>query len=314
MTAAVQIQKTNKVFKLPDGNKIPAVGLGTWKSTDEDAYNSVLAALKSGYRHIDTAWAYGNGAQVGKAIKDSGVPREEIFVTSKLWCTRHNDPEKALDESLEALGLDYLDLYLIHWPIFLNPNGNDPKYPKKPDGTRDMVEDWSFVDSYRVFQKLKGTGKVKSIGVSNFSKKNLETLLNDPSTRIKPAINQIECHPYLPQNKLVQYCKEQGILVEAYSPLGSTNSPLFKDPTLIAIAEKYGVSVATLVISWAIWRETVVLPKSVTPERVDANIKTIELSDDDGRIIENLANKMGRTMRFNDPTWPIEIFNDDDEK
>ncbi|ODV94615.1 hypothetical protein PACTADRAFT_85848 [Pachysolen tannophilus NRRL Y-2460] len=305
-------KNSTKVFTLSDGNKIPALGLGTWQAHENEAFLACLIALKAGYRHIDTAWVYGNEEDVGKAIKASGVPREEIFVTSKLWCTHHNDPEKALDESLKLLGLDYLDLYLIHWPIFLNPNGNDPKFPKRPDGSRDMVEDWSFVKSYELFQKLLDSGKVKSIGVSNWSIKNLEILLNAPTTKVKPVVNQIECHPYLPQKKLLKYCKEKGILIEAYSPLGSTNSPLFKDETLLKVAKKYGVSTAAIMISWAIWRGTVVLPKSIRPDRIEENLKTIELSDEDGQIIENISTKMGKEIRFGCPKWPVNPFNDDD--
>lgn len=245
----VEASNSTKLYKFYNGKEIPALGLGTWQSTDEEAYNAVLAALKAGYKHIDTAWIYGNEAQIGKAIKDSGVPRSELFITSKLWGTKHTDPESAIKESLKLLQLDYLDLYLIHWPVTLNPNGNDPKFPKLADGSRDLLKDWSFVKTWELVQPLVAKGYTKSIGVSNFSAKKLKTLLDLPTTTIKPVVNQVELHPYLPQPKLLEFCKENDILVEAYSPLGSTASPLFKDETLIKIAEANGVSVATIMIS-----------------------------------------------------------------
>ncbi|ABN65453.1 Aldo/keto reductase [Scheffersomyces stipitis CBS 6054] len=303
--------KATKVFQLNDETSIPGVGLGTWQSTNDEVYNAVLTALRYGYRHIDTAAAYGNESVIGRAIKDSGIPREELYITTKLWCTKHDNPEAALDESLSNLGLDYVDLYLIHWPVFLNPNGNDPKFPTLPNGKRDIVTDWNFVKTYELLQPLVALGKTKSIGVSNFSVTNLEKLLNAPTTKIVPVVNQVELHPYLPQQQLLEYTKKHGIVLEAYSPLGSTNSPLFKDETVVKIAEKNGVSPATILISWALWRGTVVLPKSVTESRVQSNFEVINLSDEDGQTIDNI-HKVKGVHRFINPNWdPVVVFDAD---
>jgi len=303
--------KSTKVIKLNDGSSIPAVGLGTWQSTSEEVYNATLTALKYGYRHIDTAAGYGNEEEIGKALKDSGIPREELFITTKLWCTRHQDPEAAIDESLKRLGLDYVDLYLIHWPVHLNPKGNDPKFPTLPNGKRDIVFDWSFIETYELLQPLVAKGKAKSIGVSNWSVSNLKKLLAAESTKITPVVNQVELHPYLPQHELLAFAKLKGITLEAYSPLGSSDSPLFKDETIVKIAEKYGVPPATILISWAIWRGTVVLPKSVTASRIESNFEVVDLSDEDGKEIDNIHKVKGIKRIINPPWDPVVVFDTD---
>lgn len=305
------VYKSDKSVKMNNGAEIPLVGLGTWQSTDQEAYDATIAALKSGYRHIDTAWIYGNEAQVGKAIKDSGVPREEIFITSKLWCTKQNDPLSAIKESLKLLQLDYLDLYLIHWPVCLNPEGNDPKFPSRPDGSRDVLVDWAPAKTWELMQPLVAKGLTKAIGVSNFTITNLDKLLKLPTTSITPAVNQVELHPYLPQPKLVKYCQDNDIVVEAYSPLGSTGSPLFTDPELVKLAEKNGVSTATIMISWAVWRNTVVLPKSVSAKRIEDNFKIIDLSDLDGELVNQISVKSG-IKRFGLPNWGVPVFDSDE--
>lgn len=295
------------------GATIPAIGLGTWQSTEDEVYNAVLTAINTGYRHIDTAFAYGNEKIVGKAIADSGIPRSEIFVTTKLAPIDAVHPEKAIDVSLQNLGLEYVDLYLMHWPVALNPeNKSDPLVPRKADGLRDILLDRSFIDTYVEMQPLVKKGKARAIGVSNFSVKNLKKLLADSRVQIVPAANQVELHPYLPQPKLFEYAKLQNIILEAYSPLGSTNSPLFEDKGLIALSEKYNVSPANIMISWAVWRGTVVLPKSVTPSRIESNYKVVELSDQDGKAIDAISKSLG-TKRIVNPDWnPIVVFNDDE--
>ncbi|CDK27565.1 unnamed protein product [Kuraishia capsulata CBS 1993] len=299
-------------YPLNTGAKIPAVGFGTFQATDEEAYSSVVAALKAGYRHIDTAWIYGNESQVGQAIKDSGVPREEIFVTTKVWGTFHQKPLENLEISLEKLGLEYVDLWLIHWPVPLNPNGNSPRMPTNPDGSRDVVpeSEWDFVKTYELVQEAVALGKAKSVGVSNFSIKNLKKLLAAPTTKIVPAANQVELHPLLPQPELIEFCKQNNIVVEAYSPLGSTGSPVLKDETLIAIAKEYEVSPATIAISWAVWRNTVVLPKSVTASRIESNLEIVQLKDEDGERINEIAKKNGPKRLINPPWAPYVVFND----
>ncbi|EMG49110.1 NADP(+)-coupled glycerol dehydrogenase, putative (Aldo-keto reductase, putative), partial [Candida maltosa Xu316] len=262
--------------------KIPAVALGTWQSPPEDAYKATLTALKNGYRHIDTAAIYGNEEGVGKAISEAGIPREELFITTKLWNTEHKNIEPALDVSLKKLGLDYVDLYLIHWPVSTDA---ETKLP---------YADYDYVDTYRELQKVyKDTKKIRSIGVSNFTKKKLERLLSSKGIDVMPAANQIEAHPLLTQPELYDYLKEKGILLEAYSPLGSTDSPLFKNKVILEIAEKNGVEPAQVLISWAVQRKTVVLPKSVTESRIISNLETFTLSDDDFETLNKLSDSFG---------------------
>ncbi|EGW31833.1 uncharacterized protein SPAPADRAFT_62446 [Spathaspora passalidarum NRRL Y-27907] len=291
----VQLKANTATITLNDGTKIPFVGLGTWQAADRDeAYNATLAALKNGYRHIDTAAIYKNEEYVGEAIKDSGIPREEIYVTTKLWNTDHKRAKEALETSLKKLGLDYVDLYLIHWPVSTDP------------ATGENYKDWDYVDTYKALQKLykESNGKIKSIGVSNFNKERLERLLSDPEVTIVPAVNQIEAHPFLPQPELYDYLKEKNIIIEAYSPLGSSNSPIIKNPAIVSIAEKNGVEPAQVLISWAVQRNTVVLPKSVTEARIISNLKTFTLSDEDFATLNKLAEVEG-VNRICNPGWNV---------
>lgn len=239
------------LFTLNTGAKIPAIGLGTWQSEKGLVATAVAYALAHGYRHIDAALVYQNESEVGQGLKegfDSGLKREDVFVTTKLWNTYHRRVPEGLDESLKSLGLDYVDLLLMHWPVAENQNGSHPLLPKLPDGTRDIDRDWSYVQTWHAMEKLLQTGKVKAIGVSNFSVQFLETLLKE--AKVVPAVNQIESHPYLPQQDIVDYCQSKGILVEAYSPLGSTGSPLFQDEGVQRIAERYGVGPGTVLINY----------------------------------------------------------------
>lgn len=299
-------------MKFYNGQQIPATGLGTWQSKDDEVYNAVLAALKVGYKHIDTAACYGNEEPIGKAIRDAGVKREELFITTKLWGTDHTRPQHALETSLKKLGLGYVDLYLMHWPVPLNPNGNHPLFPTLPNGNRDISQDWDFIKTYELMQKLIDLGKTKAIGVSNFSVTNLEKLLAAQTTTIKPVVNQVELHPYLPQHKLLQYAKENDILIESYSPLGSTDSPILNDEVVVKIAEKNNVPPATILISWALWRGCVVLPKSVSGNRIEANFNVIELSEEDGKELDEL-HKLRGIKRLVLPNWsPVVVFDSDE--
>lgn len=289
----MSLRINTNVIALNNGNKIPAIGLGTWRAKEKGvAAKSVEAALRNGYRHIDTAAAYQNEEEVGEGIKASGVPRSEIFVTGKLWNTSHDNVEGALNTTLKKLGLDYLDLYLMHWPF--NIDGDEKAKP----------EQYDYLETYKKMQKLVGTGKVKAIGVSNFTKPILQKLLADKEVTVKPVVNQIEAHPLLPQEDLKAYLTEQGIVIEAYSPLGSAGAPLFKNETITAIAEKNNVEPAQVLVSWAVQRGTVVLPKSVKESRIISNLKTFTLSDEDFSTLNELSEKDGVT-RTCKPIWGV---------
>jgi len=292
-------------LKLNTGAPIPAVGLGTWQSQPNEVANAVEVALKAGYRHIDGAWIYGNESEVGEGIRKAGVPRDQIFITTKLWATYHRNPEQNLDDSLKLLGLDYVDLYLMHWPIPMNPKGNDPKFPKKEDGSRDLDLDWSYIQTWHEMQKLLATGKTRAIGLSNASIGFIEPLLADPHTTVVPAANQVESHPYLPQHELVDYCKSKGIVFTAYSPLGSTQSPLLEDDVVVEIAKKHHASPSQVLISWQVARGVSVLPKSVTPGRILANFVQVRLDEGDIAALNNLHQK--KSVRFIKPAWGVDL-------
>ncbi|GAA5881875.1 hypothetical protein JCM3774_005762 [Rhodotorula dairenensis] len=285
------------------GHGIPAVGLGTWKSGPGEVAFAVKTALQNGYKHLDLAWIYNNEREVGEGIRASGVPRREIFITSKLWCTKHRNVEAAVRESLELIGTDYLDLYLMHWPVPLNPNGNDPKFPKKEDGSRDLDTEWTINQTWAQMEALLEKGLVKGIGVSNFSEPMLDDLLK--TAKVMPAANQVELHPYLPQHELLEYMHEKGIVAEAYSPLGSSNSPLLNDEDIQRIADKHGVRPGTILISYQVNRNVVVLPKSVTEQRIIENLKIVQLDPEDMELLNSLHKTKGQ--RLIKPDWGMDL-------
>lgn len=259
-------EQVDRVMSVPDitlynGVRMPRLGFGVWQVGDDEAEVAVATALEAGYRSIDTAQAYGNESGVGRAIGKSGLPREELFVTTKLWNGEH-DYDRALsafDASLDRLGLDYLDLYLIHWPL-----------PKS--GGR-------FVAAWRAMEKILKDGKTKAIGVSNFRPEDIDRLRDETDT--VPVLNQIELHPYLTQQSLRAFHADRGIATEAWSPLGQGKG-LLDDPLLRGLAEEYGRSPAQIILRWHLQSGNVVIPKSVTPSRIRENIDVFgfELSDE----------------------------------
>ncbi|KAJ7513055.1 Aldo/keto reductase [Mycena galericulata] len=301
---------TVPTVKLNSGYEIPILGLGTWQSKPEEVIEAVAYQLKhSGSKHIDCAFGYGNEKDVGAGIVASGVPRSEIFITSKLWGTWHSRVEECLDQTLANLGTDYLDLYLVHWPVPLNPNGNHPFFPTLPDGKRDVDHSWDLKDTWKQMEALVKKGKVRSVGVSNFSQMNLEKIL--PTAEIVPAVDQLELHVYNPQHKLLAYLRSKGIHPQAYSPLGSTGSPLFKDETVVEIAGKYGLQPADVLLGYLVAKDIITLPKSVTPSRIAANVSgtlnaVAKLQPADIAALDGLA-AAGKQKRFIMPPWPVDL-------
>ncbi|MFC7625393.1 aldo/keto reductase [Microlunatus sp. GCM10028923] len=250
---------------LNDGNKIPQLGFGVWQVSTEDIVTSVAKALEVGYRHIDTAAIYGNEEGVGRAIAESGIPREELFITTKLWNDKHghDDALAAIQTSLEKLGLDYVDLYLIHWPT-----------PAKDN----------YLEAWLALEEIKSKGWSKSIGVSNFLEDHLRKVVAESST--VPTVNQIELHPTFSQEPLVAVNSELGIVTQSYSPLGLAKD--LANPQIQELAGKLGRTPAQVILRWHVQKGYVVFPKSVTPARIEENfdIFGFELSDDDLAVID----------------------------
>jgi diketogulonate reductase-like aldo/keto reductase len=246
--------------KLSNGLEMPAVGLGTWLTPDDDtAVEAVKTAVDAGYRLIDGAAKYENEKSVGKGIRECGVPREELFVTSKVWNTErgYDKTMASFDKTLSDLGLDYLDLYLIHWPASEN-----------------QFEDWRAInaDTWRALEDLYKSGRVKAIGVSNFKAHHLKALIAD--SEIKPMVDQIEFHPGFMQYETLEFCRDNDILVEAWSPLGRRK--MLGDERIVSLGKKYGKSPAQICIRWCIQNGVTPLPKSVTPERIRENIDVFD--------------------------------------
>jgi 2,5-diketo-D-gluconate reductase A len=254
MTSAETL--TSPVLSFHDGRTIPQLGYGVWQVEDDVAERVVGEAFRVGYRHIDTAAIYGNEAGVGRAIASSGLDRDELFITTKLWNADQGRDKvaPAFETSLDKLGLDYVDLYLIHW-----------LQPKRG----------LYLETWEEFAKLKESGRVRSIGVSNFTVEALEEIQRE--TGVVPVINQVETHPYFPQAELRAYEESKGILHESWSPLGQ-GKDLLEDPVLREIAQNHGVSVPNVVLGWHLALGNVVIPKSVTPERIAQNWTALALT------------------------------------
>lgn len=344
-------------------------------------------ALTTGYRLIDGAYCYGNEDEVGQgiraAISKGAVKREDIFVVSKVWATYNTRVELGLDKSLKSLGLDYVDLFLVHWPLLMNPDGNDDRFPKLPNGDRDIIRSYNHVDTWKQMEAVLETGKTRSVGVSNvcasssclllfplclvlsssalfpsfplslfpssplssflcprssrrrpsfplsshprpsslfpsfplthtnlaqYSKRYLEQLL--PQATVVPAVNQIENHPGLPQQEIVDLCREHGIHIMAYSPFGSTGGPLFTAEPIVQTAAKHGVSPASILLSYHVARGSTVLAKSVTPARIDANKTLVELDVTDLALLNAYSDglaKAGKLQRFVYPPFGVDF-------
>ncbi|MBO8415899.1 MAG: aldo/keto reductase [Proteobacteria bacterium] len=260
---------------LNDGQRIPLLGFGVFLMKGDETAQAVSCALKCGYRHIDTAAIYGNEAEVAAGIKDSGVPRDEIFITSKLWNddTKSGEVRRALETSLKKLDTDYLNLYLVHWPV---PG---------------------FAKAYAEMARLHQEGLIKSIGVSNFPTEFVDELKKE--CEVIPAVNQVECHPHLNQRVLLDDMRRRGIALEAYSPLGGekSNGALRNHPKLIEIAKKHGKSPVQVLIRWQLQRSVIVLPKASKPEHIKSNAEIFNFVLDDTDLLN--IGSLNQDLRYN---------------
>lgn len=250
-----------EMVTLNDGNKIPAVGFGVFLIPNDGAtYEAVTQALKAGYRHIDTAAAYFNEAEVGKAVKDSGIPREEIFITSKLWLQDYGyeAAKKGLETSLEKLGLDYVDLYLLHQPY------------------GDVAGAW------KALEEAKAEGKIRTIGVSNMTPKIWKEFV--PQFATMPAVNQVECNPFFQQKELRALLAENDVKIEAYQPLGHGDETLLSHPDIVKLADKYGKNPGQIILRFEVQDGLIVLPKSTNPQRIAGNIDIFDFELSDGEM------------------------------
>ncbi|KAG5635650.1 hypothetical protein H0H81_010520 [Sphagnurus paluster] len=321
-----------KKILLSTGAELPQIGLGTWLSKPKEVEHAVEYAVRNGYRHLDLAMIYQNQDEVGAALKKvipSVVKREELFITSKLWNSGHQaaEAEKELDETLRQLGIDYLDLYLVHWPIAFPPgNGLNPPHATK-EGETAIDTETSLVETWKAMIALPKS-KVKAIGVSNFTVAQLEGII--AATGIVPAVNQIEAHPLLPQDDLVAYCKSKNIHITAYSPLGNNligKPKLTEHAVVLEVAQKLNATPAQVLVAWGAHRGYSVIPKSVQEERIISNFKQVELSQEDydkisaighGNYTRPSTNAVWDD-RFNipftyKPKWDVNIFDEPVEK
>ncbi|KAF4664481.1 hypothetical protein FOZ61_000788 [Perkinsus olseni] len=319
---------------LNNGVKMPVVGLGTFMAPDDEVAEAVYAAIEAGYRHIDTAFAYHNHRGVGEALKraiDKGlVERKDIFLVTKLWMTQFRPDlvRPAVEQMLAELEVDYIDQMLLHWPVPFEHRDpkDDPDWqmPKTPEGHIAADMSINIIDTWRELEKLYDEGKIRSLGISNFEQNEIDELLKE--ARIKPVVNQVEVHPLWPQERLIKFCKQRGIEVVAYAPLGN---PAFQPhgdgpkpniltvPAVVEIGKRHGKTPAQVAIRWAMQRGTIVIPKSIKPHRVveNFNVFDFDLSPQEMEQIDEIGRDPRHRIRvFNPPMRPngVPVFSESD--
>lgn len=264
---------TQPLIKLSDGNAMPQLGLGVWQASNQQVVSAIGVALETGYRAIDTAAIYANEEGVGQALKNASLPREELFITTKLWNERHDDAERALAESLKKLQLDYVDLYLIHWPV-----------PKKDH----------YVTAWKKIADLQKQGLIKSIGVCNFNIPHLQRLIDE--TGITPVVNQSELHPLFQQKPIHAWNATHHIATESWSPLAQGGEGVFDAPVIHRLAQKYNKTPAQIVIRWHLDSGLIVIPKSVTPARIKENFAVFDFKLDKDELSEIARMDCGKRL------------------
>lgn len=303
---------TSKYFTLNNGAKVPAIAFGTWVDNENERpvmADAVYEAIKVGYRHIDCAQHYRTEKYIGQGIKraiDEGiVTRSELFVTTKVWPTYHRNVSKSLAESLSDLGLDYVDLFLQHWPLPMKGDENgEPHLPRDSDGNLLFDESATFVDFYKcVLKAAEDSGKVKNVGVSNFNIYHLEKVIE--ATGVVPAVNQVEMHVCLPQWELQKYCKSKGIHMEGFSVLGAGGAPNTKIPMVKELASKYDCSPANIIVSFLIKHEVVAVIRSVKPHRLEENAVFVDISDQDMAALATLGDTHAKRYVQDDLGLPL---------
>lgn len=272
-----------KTYKLSSGFEMPAIGLGTWKATAEEITHSVSHALNCGYQHLDCAAIYWNEPAVGRMLSASRISREDLFITSKLWNSFHapDEVKPAIKQSLHDLKLTYLDLYLMHWPVAFNHQVG-LNIPKRVEDYVSLA-DMPLSDTWQAMEALVDEGLVRSIGLANFSMSKIKAIID--CARIKPSVNQVECHPYLQQNELLAFCKNHDIHLTAYSPLGTSDNKHSKDgrpsllmhPVIQLIAQNHQATAAQIILAWQLMRGISVIPKSSNQERIAENFQAIDI-------------------------------------
>ncbi|MDR2937200.1 MAG: aldo/keto reductase [Rikenellaceae bacterium] len=298
-------------YTCKNGDRMPMMGIGTWQSDPEKLYDAIVEAVRYGYRHIDCAHIYANEDIVGRALadlfKEGVVKREDLWITSKLWNSSHKRAQAvpALGVTLKNLGVDYLDLYLVHWPVAVREGVS---FPQKPEEFY-TLEEVPLLETWRGMEDCFRTGRVRHVGLSNFSIRKMEALL--PEAEIRPEVLQVEMNPYLQQQALFDYCGRQGMCVTAFSPLGKgdvakrNDLNLFSDPVICSIAAAHGAPVSHVLLKWAIRKGIVVIPKSVTPVRIRENFDALKLTLTDAEMAR--INGLDKHNRISyGPIWTFE--------